>query len=288
MNKQLKFNTTTLDAVQDRDGKKRTMTFEVSNEKVNRYGHLIRVAGWDIKNFLKNPVVLANHNSMDIPVAKASRVWKDNKNKKLMATVQFPKEGELPYSDLFYKLYDNNLMNAVSPGYLVDFEKAEYPKDEKGPNVVFNKQELIEISFATLPANPDALRKQSFIKEAFDLEIIDDDFIERCYSQLKDIKVEEDTVEKEEIIEDTVVEDTEDIDVEIDYLDKDVQTETLDEADDPYADFYKALDEINQEQKDDDDPDILAGKVIESIESVDSKDDSEDDLDSLVGQVLNQ
>ena len=225
----------------------------------------------------------------------------------MLGTIEFPKEGELPYSDLFYKLYDNDLMRGISPGYLVDFDAAEYPKEVKGkgPSVIYNKQELLEVSFATLPANPDALRKEVFIKEAFELDIIDDDFIEKCYHQLdtmdtvekleyertyeqlvEENKLLKDELEKSKEVEEEIIE--EDVEVDIDYLDKDVQTETLDEADDPYADFYKALDEINQEQKDDDDPDILAGKVIESIESVDSKDDSEDDLDSLVGQVLNQ
>ena len=278
------FKDTILDAVSKRDSDKRSFTFIVSNENENRLGHVVRVKGWDVKNYMKNPVVLMNHDADALPVAKATRVWKDTKNKRLLATIQFPKEGELPMSDLVYKLFDNGLMNAVSPGYLVDFESAEYPKSEKGPSVIFNKQELLEISFATLPANPEALKQEKFIQEAFDLEIFDSDFIDKCYASLGKIEVEKENIDEEvEVENETESENDEEQinneeEVEKDYLDKDVQEESLDEHEDPYALFYKALDSIIQEQKEEDSPEELAAKVIESFEKEDSQETLEDDF----------
>jgi hypothetical protein len=63
-----------------------------------------------------------------------------------------------------------------------------------------------------------------------------------------------------------------------------VQTESLDEHEDPYADFYKALDEIIEEQSDG--VDNLAGEIVENFESNDSNKDSKDDFDAWLEDYL--
>jgi len=286
MENQTKFNVLRTDAVTDRDSQKRKMTFVVSDETVNRYGHKVMVSGWDLKNFKKNPVVLINHDSGIAHVAgKATRVWVNKKDKQLMANVEFVPEGISPEADLAHALYDNDFLNSVSPGYLVDYEKAEFGKDEKDPKITFNGQELLEISLATLPANPGALRTAEYVINALELGIIDEDLITKVEASLKvedpiadDKAVEKDTQETDNIPEQTI---------NTDYLDPDVQEESISESDDPYESFYAAFDAIIQEQKDGKDPDKVAGKIIESIESDEDNDnDSDDDFDSYLDGFL--
>lgn len=293
MSKQEIFKPVFENAVRDRDSKKRTMTVVVSDETVNRYGHVVKVDGWDYKNYMSNPVVLVNHDSMKFPVAKANRVWKSKKGgkKSLMATMEFLPEGVSPEADLAYILYDNGFMTSVSPGYMVNFDKAEYGKTEKDPKVTFNGQELLEISLATVPANPGAIKQNKMIQECLDLGIIDDVLIERYEETLtKAINDEIEEIEDEIVIKNEVEENTEQTikeDTELDYTDKDVQEADLEDTEDPYSDAFQALDEIIQEQKIVSDIDSLSSKVIESFQASDeSKEDSDDEFDTWLEEQL--
>jgi len=245
--------------------------------------------GWDLKQYKNNNVVLYNHNP-DLPIGNATRIWKDTKNKQLLAKIKFHPEGTSPLSDMLFSLYDNDLLKATSPGYLVDYEKATFGKKDKDPRITFNGQELCEISLCTVPANAGALKQQSYIQNGLDLGIIKESMLEdeslniydeETYEQPED-KVEDKVTEPlvEDKVEDKVIE------PEIDYTDKDAQEESLAETDDPYADFYKALDEINQEQIDSKDPDKLAGQIIESIQDEDPKDDSNDVFKSYIDELF--
>jgi len=290
MEKQTYFRNMMTEDVVSRESKDRTMTFVISDEKVNRYGHKVMVEGWDLKAFKANNVVLYNHNA-DLPIANAVRVWKNKDSKQLLAKIKFHPEGMSPLSDFMFNLYDNDLLKATSPGYLVDRDKAEYGKKDKDPAVTFNGQELCEISLCTVPAGRGALKQQSYIQNALELGVIDEAFLDDELLGVYEEDAEEQTEDVEnndQPDEETVTNHKEDVvEVEKDYMDISVQKDTIDESNDPYADFYIAFDEINQEQKDSKDPEKLAGKVIESIEGEDSNDTANDDLDSCLEQVLN-
>ena len=204
------------------DPKKRTMTFVISDESVNRYGHKVMLAGWKYnKKYLP---MLANHESYGVnglPYAKLIKVWKKNATGQLMGVGEFPEEGVLPVSDLLWKLYDGGFMKAFSAGYIVDYSKTVYPKDQKGITAIFNSQELIEVSFATLPANPNALRQQSYITNALEAGAITEEEIgcldPLCIDKEDDVilttkSIKPEPKQEEDKIEDDPVEDEEEKD----------------------------------------------------------------------------
>lgn len=256
------------DAVKQRDSNKRTMTVIVSNEDVNRYGHKVMVNGWDYKNYLMNPVVLVNHDSMKFPVAKATKVWKSIKkdSRALMATVEFLPEGVSPEADLAFTLYDNGFMTSVSPGYMVDYEQATYSNSEKEAKVTFNKQELLEISLATVPANPGALKQNSMIKECLELGMISEetiDKIEESISKSQDIEADDISVEKVDIKEIKEQNNKEDV---VDYTIKENQEDLINNTLDPFEEVFIALDELLNEQKSNDSVVFISDEIIEELQ----------------------
>lgn len=139
------------------DRQKRTVLFVASDESEDRYGDIIRASGWQLENFRKNPVGLWCHDSngmcsahTGMPMA-AGRAWVDGP--KLMWLAEFWPEGRYEFSDLVFDAYALGKMNAVSVGFIPD----EFKWIEGGEGIEFLKQELLEVSFVPLPANPNAL-----------------------------------------------------------------------------------------------------------------------------------
>ena len=50
---------------------KKTIDFVFSDETIDRDREIIRVNGWDIKNFKKNPIILWAHNHGGLPIGRA-------------------------------------------------------------------------------------------------------------------------------------------------------------------------------------------------------------------------
>lgn len=233
-----------VDSVDNRDSKKRTMTFTISDESVNRYGQKVLVSGWDLKNFKKNGPLLVNHDSLSVDgvVGKSTRVWIDNQKKRLMGTFEFLPEGMSAKADLLWNLYDNDFMNSVSAGYIVNWEKATFRKNEKDPAVTFDGQELLECSLATIPANPNA--RKDMLKNAMDLGIINEEMIKKAGLDLEHdpvIEIKEPEVEKDVIVQDTPL-----VEKETNKLEEKTE-QTIENTIDPYSWFYEIFDDVKKE-----------------------------------------
>jgi HK97 family phage prohead protease len=134
-----------------------TYEYVASDETVDRYGDVIRVAGWELKNYRANPVVLFAHQK-DNPVGIASKVWTEGT--KLMVRIKLAEEGTSPFIDTLRKLMDQKIVRAVSVGFLPT-KQPNYIRDEKNDmitGVEYIGQELLENSLVTVPANPMALQ----------------------------------------------------------------------------------------------------------------------------------
>lgn len=119
--------------------------FIVSTNSWDSHGERINVDGINISEFKKNPVVLWGHDGFNLPIAKATKVWKDGG--KLMARAKFYLK-----DDFARKVYDyivDGFLNAVSIGGTVD----EWASD----GLTINKMTMKEFSVVSVPANPDAL-----------------------------------------------------------------------------------------------------------------------------------
>lgn len=134
-----------------------TYEYVASDETVDRYGDVVRVAGWELKNYRANPVILFAHQK-DNPVGTASKVWVEGT--KLMVRIKLADEGTSPFIDTLRKLVDQKIVRAVSVGFLPT-KQPNYIRDEKNDmitGVEYVGQELLENSLVTVPANPMALQ----------------------------------------------------------------------------------------------------------------------------------
>ena len=147
------------------DGDGATITAPVSTEEVNRYGQVVLLSAYDLKNFNRNPVMLQNHGytNRDV-IGRWTKLTKKNDSGVLMGTAEYFMDSE--EAAWAYELTKKNLA-AFSIGFDViearrgdDIKKAEDIPDRvkrKNPYVVFTKIDLLEISQVVIPANPSAV-----------------------------------------------------------------------------------------------------------------------------------
>jgi HK97 family phage prohead protease len=129
------------------------MEFVLSDETPDRIGDIIMADGWDLQNFVKNPIALFNH----IPSFIVGK-WKGLRtdNGALRGYLELAPAGTSGRIDEIRKLVEAGILRAVSVG----FRPLEHePLDAKDPwsGSRFLKQELVETSLVSVPANPNAL-----------------------------------------------------------------------------------------------------------------------------------
>lgn len=135
----------------------RQVEWTISTGMVDRDQDTIAVAGWQLENFRKNPVVLWAHSSRQPPVGRAPEV--EIKGKRLRSVSEFTPAGVSPFNDMIFNMVVLDFLRAVSVGFLpMEFERA--PEDSgRGFGFDFLKQDLLEYSVVPVPANPEALRR---------------------------------------------------------------------------------------------------------------------------------
>lgn len=121
-------------------------TFQViaTTEGIDRDGEVILVSGWDFENFMKNPIMLWGHNYWEMEAIVGAVTNLEVKDKQVVVSGIF---ANTESGQLARQLYDDGILKAVSVGFI--------PKDRTGNTIT--KAELLEISFVSVPANPDAL-----------------------------------------------------------------------------------------------------------------------------------
>jgi HK97 family phage prohead protease len=137
------------------DPQDRVLEFVGSTAQVDRYGDVIEVEGWDLKNYKKNPVFLWAHDYRQPPVGKAVQVGKTDQG--LLFQVKFATAEEYPFADTVYKLYLGGYLRATSVGFQDLVREPITDKEGKQVGWRFKRQELYEISAVPVPANPNAL-----------------------------------------------------------------------------------------------------------------------------------
>jgi HK97 family phage prohead protease len=129
------------------------MEFVLSDETPDRMDDIIMSDGWELSNFKNNPIALFNHKS-DFPIGK----WKGLRveNKQLRGELELAPAGTSDRIDEIRRLIEAGILRAVSVGFRPLESKAI---DQKNPfsGYQFNKQELVETSLVSVPANPNAL-----------------------------------------------------------------------------------------------------------------------------------
>lgn len=134
------------------DQAKRQIDFVISTASLDRDNDTINVNGWELRNYVKNPVVLFAHNNRDLPVGTSIRTYIDQSS--LHSTCQFVDRDLYPFGDMVYRFYLAGVLKATSVGYKP--LEWSYAEDRKY-GVNFQRQELLEYSCCAVPSNPDAL-----------------------------------------------------------------------------------------------------------------------------------
>ena len=133
----------------------RQIKFTVSTAAQDRDGDVIQQDGWDLSNYIRNPVVLLNHKSSELPIAKCIAIGLEGGV--LKATIEFVPQAFPIIGDIAESVYQLCLagyLNATSVGFRpLEWDWAS--DDSNG--VVFSKQELLEFSIVSVPSNPQAL-----------------------------------------------------------------------------------------------------------------------------------
>ena len=149
----LKFRTTTSGIVGDE--------FILSDATVDHYGDSIDPYGWVLDNFSKNPIALFNHQS-SFPIGNWTNLRvQDNA---LRGHLKMAPAGTSPRIDELRALREAGILKAVSVGFIPLSSTAR--KDEHGYRIGENfiKQELVETSLVSVPANPNALAVAKSLK----------------------------------------------------------------------------------------------------------------------------
>ena len=168
-----------------------------SDETVDRAWEVIKVSWRDLSNFMKNPVIIANHiYTVQNIVWKATNIYVENE--KLVVEWVF---ATTDLAQDVRKLYDWWFIKTVSVWFIPK------ERDENAKNII-TKAELLEVSFVPVPCNPNALSlwkeivedlisKWLLIKEAEDEE------------EKKDSEENADSENQEEVVEETNEQETE-------------------------------------------------------------------------------
>jgi phage head maturation protease len=138
------------------DSQARTMRFVASDESVDRYGDIIRAAGWQLDAFRANPVLLFAHNSRQPPVGQVPNI--EVVGTELIADCLFRPEGDSQLSDDVWKAVEGGFLRAASVGFSPTGPINQLV-DQAGnwTGYEFTSQELLELSVVPVPANPQAL-----------------------------------------------------------------------------------------------------------------------------------
>ena len=140
----------------------RALRFTISTGSVDREQDRIALAGWDLANYRRNPVVLWGHDASRLPIGRAFDLQIDGGA--LKASVEFipsdtPEGGQ--FAESVFRLARGGFIAATSVGfrplaweYTTDKARGA---DDWFPGIDFEQQELVELSVVTVPANPEAL-----------------------------------------------------------------------------------------------------------------------------------
>lgn len=142
-----------------------SFTAVASSEIEDRQGEVVAQAGWDLKNFKKNPILLYMHDHTK-PLGKATRVWMDKSGAKPVLKFKGMISTATDYGKAAKQLMEEGILNSFSVGFRAL---------ELDGNVI-TKAELFEISLVSVPANPEArlLAAKSLQDAGFDQSIIKD------------------------------------------------------------------------------------------------------------------
>ena len=122
-----------------------------STSAEDRHGEIIDQTGWNIKEFMENPVVLFGHNQYIPAVGKVIELEVDGSGN-LAGTIEFAVE-QHELAKTIFGLYKGGFMRAFSVGFRCD----KFEVNEDDDSIILRENTLFELSCVNVPANAMAL-----------------------------------------------------------------------------------------------------------------------------------
>ncbi len=119
-----------------------------------RDGNYVDNEGWKFNSFVDNPIFLWCHDYAGLPLGHhvAWGVDKNNNQPVLRTAVKFASRDVYPFADTVRKLYLNRDLRTVSAGWI----PLKW-REMKDGGILFEENELLEVSGCPIPADPTAL-----------------------------------------------------------------------------------------------------------------------------------
>jgi hypothetical protein len=141
--------------VKDVDGNAPVMDFIASDETVDRYNEVIKQDGWELDNFMANPVVPDCHQYGTVGNILGRDILPKNEqvqNGVLCTRIEFAIDN--PMGLLAYKLARGGFLKSMSVGFI----PLEWTTGNQAgqPDRTYTRCELLEKSLVVVPANPGA------------------------------------------------------------------------------------------------------------------------------------
>lgn len=133
--------------------------FAASTARVDRYRESLDPAGWVLDNYRTNPVFQNCHQYKTVTDTLGTALLTEVRDGMLWQRILFATLAN-PLAQVAYKLYRGKFLRAVSVGFKplawTDFSSEESATNG-GCQRKYTRQELLEVSAVSIPANPDAL-----------------------------------------------------------------------------------------------------------------------------------
>lgn len=133
------------------EGQERQFGFTITTDDVDRENDVISADGWQLDNYMRNPVVLFAHDYRQPPVGVSRELRRSEHG--LSSVCEFADPKDYAFAGTIAALVRMGALRATSVG----FRTLEWSYDEVRNGVNFAKQELLEYSIVPVPANPHAL-----------------------------------------------------------------------------------------------------------------------------------
>ena len=135
----------------------RRLKFCISDQKIDRSGDIVSLAGWDLANWKANPAVQWCHKYDELGIAKGIAIGIEGDE--LCAIAEFPTEDVYDFADRVYKMYLGGYHRATSVGMNPKRYGWRESTEDQPSGMDFFEQELLEFSLCPIPDNPRALSK---------------------------------------------------------------------------------------------------------------------------------
>jgi HK97 family phage major capsid protein/HK97 family phage prohead protease len=144
------------------------LDFVLSDATIDRIGDIVEPAGWDLKSFKRNPIALFGHDAA-FPIGTWSEI--EVKGSRLVGKLKLAARGTSARIDELISLVEQGILRAVSVGFK-PLESEPLNKDRPYGGQRFKRQELLETSLVSVPANPAAValaKSLNLSRETLDL-----------------------------------------------------------------------------------------------------------------------